>query len=69
MRRVVIVGAGFFGSVCARELADAGHHVTVLESRGHIGGNCYTRYSEEADCHEHVYGAHIFHTDDGGVWE
>lgn len=68
-KRILIVGSGFFGSVCARELADAGHHCQVIEKRDHIGGNCYTRYSEEADCHEHVYGAHIFHTNSQKIWD
>ena len=44
------------------ELTDAGHSCLVIDKRTHIGGNCYTRYIEEADCHEHHYGAHIFHT-------
>lgn len=67
-KRVLIVGAGFYGAVCARELSDAGHEVLVLEKRDHIGGNCYTRACEEAACHEHVYGAHIFHTSDADTW-
>lgn len=68
-KRVGIVGAGFFGSVCARELTDAGHRVTVLEKRAHIGGNCFTRYIPEADCNQHVYGAHIFHTSHKPTWD
>lgn len=68
-KKILIVGSGFFGAVCARELSDAGHHCHVLEKRDHIGGNCFTRYSEEADCHEHVYGAHIFHTNSKKIWD
>ena len=67
-RRYIVVGAGFFGAVCARELTDAGHKVLVLERRRHIGGNSYTRHDEEARCHEHVYGPHIFHTGSREVW-
>ncbi len=67
-RRVLIVGAGMFGAVCARELTDAGIACTVIEKRDHIAGNCYTRYVVAADCHEHVYGAHIFHTNDERIW-
>ena len=37
-----------------------GTPVLVIDKRTHIGGNCYTRYIEEADCHEHHYSAHIF---------
>jgi glycine/D-amino acid oxidase-like deaminating enzyme len=35
--RVIVVGAGIIGAACARELADAGCAVTVLE-RGHVAG-------------------------------
>ncbi|MBN2319613.1 MAG: UDP-galactopyranose mutase [Acidobacteria bacterium] len=64
----LIVGAGFFGAVCARELTDAGIRCRVIEKRDHIGGNCYTRTHEDVGCHEHVYGPHIFHTDSRPVW-
>ncbi len=67
--KILIVGAGIYGSVCARELTDAGHQVHVIEKRDHIGGNCFTRYVEEADCHQQVYGAHIFHTSDRRIWD
>ena len=67
-KKILIVGAGFYGATCARELTDAGHHCTVIDKRSHIGGNCYTRYIEEADCHEHHYGAHIFHTNSQRIW-
>ncbi len=67
-QRILIVGAGFFGAVCARELVDAGCAVLVLEEREHLGGNCFTAYHPEADCHQHVYGPHIFHTNDTAVW-
>ncbi|MBC2606946.1 UDP-galactopyranose mutase [Pelagicoccus albus] len=67
-KRYLIVGSGLFGSVCARELTDAGHSCQVIEKRDHIGGNCYTRKIEEAGCHEHVYGPHIFHTNSTELW-
>ena len=63
----LIVGAGLYGSVCARVLADRGYKVRVIESREHIGGNCYT--FKEGDIDVHKYGAHIFHTSDEEVWE
>lgn len=65
---ILIVGAGLYGAVCARELHDAGHRVLVVEQRHAPGGNCATRYVEEADCHEHLHGAHIFHTDSERIW-
>lgn len=62
----LIVGAGFFGSICAHELTKAGYSVCVIDRRSHIGGNCYT---EERDgIHIHVYGPHIFHTSNEFVW-
>jgi UDP-galactopyranose mutase len=67
--KILIVGAGLFGSICAHELNKAGHTCHVIEKRDHIGGNIYTRYSSEAACHEHVYGAHIFHTNSQKIWE
>jgi UDP-galactopyranose mutase len=66
--RILIVGAGLYGAVCARELHDAGYRVLVVEQRDAPGGNCATRYVEEADCHEHIHGAHIFHTDNERIW-
>ena len=38
----LVVGAGYAGAVCARELAErGGKRVLVLERRDHIGGNAY----------------------------
>lgn len=68
-QRYLIVGAGFYGAVCARELADAGHQVLVVEQRDHLGGNAYTRFDEESRSHQHVYGPHIFHTNHRETWE
>ena len=66
MRDYLIVGAGLFGAVCARELTDAGKRVLVVDKRGHVGGNVYTE--KTAGIHVHKYGAHIFHTNDAAVW-
>jgi UDP-galactopyranose mutase len=63
----LIVGAGFFGSICARELTDRGYKCLVIENRGHIGGNCYTENKD--DINVHIYGPHIFHTSNEEVWE
>jgi UDP-galactopyranose mutase len=63
----LIVGAGFFGSICANELKKRGKKVCVIDSRNHIGGNCYT---EERDgIHLHMYGPHIFHTSNDLIWK
>ncbi len=63
----LIVGAGLYGAVMARELMDAGKRVLVLEKRDHIAGNVYTKKTE--GIHVHVYGAHIFHTNSKEVWD
>lgn len=67
--KIAIVGAGLSGAVIARELASAGYHVDVIDARDHIAGNCHTRRDDETGVMVHVYGPHIFHTDDAGVWE
>ena len=66
MRDYLIVGAGLYGAVCARELTDAGKSVLVIDKRDHIGGNVYTEDVE--GIHVHKYGAHIFHTNNRKVW-
>ena len=62
----LIVGAGLYGAVFARQAADAGKSVLVIERRPHIAGNVYTEDVE--GIHVHVYGAHIFHTNSKTVW-
>lgn len=63
----LIVGSGFFGSICARELTDSGKKVCVIENRNHIGGNCYTSKRDGINVHD--YGPHIFHTSNEEVWK
>jgi UDP-galactopyranose mutase len=43
----IIVGSGFFGSICAHELTKIGNKCVVLEKRNHIGGNCYTENKDD----------------------
>jgi UDP-galactopyranose mutase len=63
----LIVGAGLYGAVCARELTDAGKSVLVIDKRNHIAGNVYTEKIEGINVHK--YGAHIFHTNNKEVWD
>ncbi len=63
----LIVGAGFFGAVFAREMTDLGKKCIVIDRRSHIGGNCYTEKIEGINVHK--YGAHIFHTSDEEIWQ
>lgn len=64
-----IVGTGFSGSVLAKELANHGNIVHVYEKKSHVAGLCFTKRNEETGINEHVYGPHIFHTDDEEVWD
>lgn len=63
----LIVGSGLFGAVFARQATDAGKKVLVIEKRDHIAGNVYTEDVE--GIHVHRYGAHIFHTNNKGIWD
>ena len=63
----LIVGAGLFGSIFAYEAHKAGKKVLVIDRRGHVGGNIYTKETEGIQVHQ--YGAHIFHTSDQEVWD
>jgi len=55
--------------VIANQLAQAGYTVDVFESRPHIAGNCYSERDAETGVMVHVYGPHIFHTDNERAWE
>jgi UDP-galactopyranose mutase len=63
----LIVGSGFFGSICAYELNKKGYKVCVIDNRNHIGGNCYTSNRDGINVHD--YGPHIFHTSNEEVWK
>ena len=68
MNTVLVVGAGFSGAVVARELAEAGLGVLVIDRRDHIGGNAHDRL----DAHGvlvHPYGPHIFHTNAARIFD
>lgn len=65
----LIVGAGLSGAVLGRSLAQAGHMITVIDSRPHVAGNCHTQRCPDTGVLVHVYGPHIFHTDDVQVWD
>lgn len=66
--KVLVVGSGCCGASAARRLAELGWEVTVAERRPHIGGNAYDR-REDCGLLYHVYGPHIFFTDDAEVWK
>lgn len=62
----LIVGAGLFGAVFAREATDAGKKCIIIDRRNHIAGNIYSKDIEGIQVH--MYGPHIFHTDNEEVW-
>jgi UDP-galactopyranose mutase len=63
----LVVGAGLYGAVFARQAADAGKKVLVIDKRPNIAGNVYTKKIEGINVH--IYGAHIFHTNNKEVWD
>jgi UDP-galactopyranose mutase len=58
---ILIVGAGFSGAVVARELADSGYNVRLIDRREHIAGNAFDKINE-IGIRVHKYGPHLFHT-------
>ena len=62
----LIVGAGLYGATFAREMAEKGKKVLVIDKRDNVAGNVFTQRIEGINVH--VYGAHIFHTNDEEVW-
>jgi UDP-galactopyranose mutase len=63
---VLVVGAGFAGSILAERLAAGGQRVMVIDTRDHIAGNAYD-FVDEHGVLAHKYGPHIFHTNAGKV--
>ena len=62
---VLVVGCGLAGITYARFIAEAGHHVTIIDKRDHVAGNVYDYF--EDDIRVHKYGLHIFHTNNDTV--
>lgn len=63
----LIVGSGLYGATVARQLTDAGKSILVIDKRPNIAGNVYTEKMEGINVH--IYGAHIFHTNNRTVWD
>ena len=63
----LIVGAGLYGATMARQFMDEGKTVLVIDKRDHIAGNVFTKPVEGIQVH--IYGAHIFHTNNKTVWD
>lgn len=63
----LVVGAGLFGATFAHQARKAGKKCLVIDRREHPGGNIFC--SNEHGINVHKYGAHIFHTNDKGIWD
>jgi UDP-galactopyranose mutase len=63
----LLIGAGLFNAIFAREATRQGKKCLVIEKRNHIGGNLYCEKIEDINVHK--YGAHIFHTSNKKVWD
>ncbi len=65
----LIVGAGISGATLAYKIAtELQEDVLIIDSKDHIGGNCYDYYNTDGIC-VHQYGTHIFHTNLKNVWD
>jgi len=67
MKDFLVVGAGLYGAVMARELTRKGYSCVVIDKRKASGGNIRTAMRHGIMVHE--FGAHIFHTSDDEVWK
>jgi len=65
---ILVVGAGLSGATIARELAEAGNSVHVIDRRDHVAGNAFD-YTNEHGIRVHEYGPHLFHTNNKEVFE
>lgn len=66
----LIVGCGLSGMILAERLASVcKEEVLVIDKRNHIAGNAYDYKDKETGITVHLYGPHIFHTNNKEVWD
>lgn len=63
----IIVGSGLFGATFAYRAKQMGKKCLVIDKRAWLGGNIYCQETEGINVH--LYGAHIFHTNNKEVWD
>ncbi len=63
----LLVGGGLYNGVIAYYAKQAGKKCLVIEKRKTLGGNLYCQ--DDGGIHVHMYGAHIFHTNNEAVWK
>ena len=66
---LLVVGTGLFGLTIAREAAEAGYKVVMIDRRAHLGGNAWSEPEPQTGIEVHKYGAHLFHTSNQRVWD
>jgi UDP-galactopyranose mutase len=64
----LVIGSGLTGAVVARQLADVGHEVLVVDRRCHVGGNVHDHH-HPSGIRIHTYGPHYFRTASDTIWE
>lgn len=69
MKHITVVGSGLYGLTVARLAAEDGINVRIIEKRSHIGGNSYSRVDSQTNVDVHLYGSHLFHTNNVHVWK
>jgi UDP-galactopyranose mutase len=67
---VLVVGAGFAGSIMAERVASQlGLSVLVVDRRPYVGGNAHDRVDPQTGLRLHDHGPHLFHTNAAHVVE
>lgn len=65
----IVIGAGYAGSICAREIAEKQNkRVLLIDKRNHIAGNMYDQFNEDGIL-IHKYGPHISVMNDHRVFD
>ena len=69
MEKILIVGAGLTGCVCANLLANSGYKVSIIDKSEYLGGLCRDAKYLLGNCYLHRFGPHCFHTKQKYIWD